>query len=74
MSKTLREHRIDHMLTYRELAAASGCAVTTLTAIERGARKPHFATMAAVAGALGVPVHTVAEFAHALDFKMSEAA
>ncbi len=39
MPKTLKEHRIDRMLTYRDLAEASGVAVTTIMALERGTRR-----------------------------------
>ncbi len=74
MPKKLKEHRIGRMLTYRDLAEASGCAVTTLMAVERGVRKPHFATMVAVAGAIAVDVPDIAEFAVALDFKTKDAA
>ncbi len=74
MSKTLREHRIDGMLTYRDLAEASGVAVTTIMSLERGIRRPHFATMVAVAGALDVSVREIAEFDLALEAKLSDAA
>ncbi len=59
------------MKTYRDLAKASGVAATTVMAVERGTRRPHFATMAAVAGALGVPVREVSEFDDALESRAS---
>jgi transcriptional regulator with XRE-family HTH domain len=74
MRKTLREHRIDRMKTYRGLADASGVAVTTITAVERSTRRPHFATMSAIAGALGVPVRSVAEFDDVLEARVSSEA
>lgn len=74
MPKPLREHRIEQMQTYRDLAEASGVAVTTIMAVERGTRRAHFATMLAVAGALDVSVREIAEFATALHSRLTEAA
>lgn len=74
MHKTLKEHRIEQMQTYRDLADASGVAVTTIMALERGTRRAHFATMLAVAGALGLNVRDIAEFDLALEGKLTEAA
>lgn len=76
MQKTLREHRIDNLLTYRGLAEQASCSTTTLLAVERGcgARRPHFGTMVAIAKALGVEVREITEFDAALNSKMAEAA
>lgn len=72
---TLKQHRIEHMFTIRALAAAAGISPTTLTKIEHGRVRPHFATMLAVTGALGLEdVRHVAEFDLALASRISEAA
>ncbi len=74
MAKTLKQLRAERLLTVRRHAALANVSTSTLMDVEHGRVCPHFATMQAVAGALGVEVREVSEFARALDSKMSEAA
>ena len=65
--KTLREWRLNRLLSIRGLEAASGVTAKTLVDLEHGRRRPHYATMRKLCAALGVEPGEVAEFAAALD-------
>jgi transcriptional regulator with XRE-family HTH domain len=65
--KALREWRQERLMSTRELAAKAGVAHKTLIQLEHGRHRPHYRTMRALCGALGVAARDVAEFAAALD-------
>ena len=72
--RTLKILRVDKMMTVRALASASGVSPTTLVKLEHGRVRPHYSTMLAIAGALGVHPREIAEFDAALNRKIAEAA
>jgi len=65
--KTLREWRLDRLLSVRALEAASGVTQKTIIDAEYGRRRPSYGTMRRLCDALGVQPGDVAEFAAALE-------
>ena len=65
--KTLREWRLNRLLSIRGLEAASGVTAKTLVDLEHGRRRPHYATMRKLCAVLGVEPGEVTEFAAALE-------
>ena len=72
--KTLREWRIERVLSIRQLAEASGVTAKTIVDIEHGRRQAHYGTMRGLAEALGVTAADVEEFAHTLEERSKNAA
>jgi transcriptional regulator with XRE-family HTH domain len=72
--KGLRDWRIERLLSLAALAEQSGVTKKTLIDIEFGRRLPHYATIAAVCGALNVAPGDVTEFAAALEGRSKDAA
>lgn len=63
---TLRQARLDRLLTVRALAAAAGCSPTTVHEVETGKRVPRFDTIRRLSAALKVEPSQVVEFRQAL--------
>ena len=61
-------------MSTRDLEHAAGVTQKTLIDIELGRRLPHYKTMRALSGALGVEPEEVAEFAAALEERGKDAA
>jgi transcriptional regulator with XRE-family HTH domain len=57
----LRQLRVEHKLSIRSLAAASGLSVNTLSLIENGRSSPSVSTLQRVATALGMPINAFFE-------------
>ena len=72
--KSLRECRLDRLLSIRELAKRSGVTAKTIVDLEYGRRRPHYETMRQLCSALGVEAGDVAEFAAALGERGKDAA
>ena len=73
--KTLREWRLDRMMSVRELAKAAGLAShKTIVDIEHGRLRPQYRTMRGICEALGVSGNDVTEFAAVLEGKEKAAA
>ena len=72
--QTLREWRIARLMSHRALERASGVTAKTIVDIEYGRRVPHYKTIGALSGALGVAPAEVAEFAAALAQRSKDAA
>ena len=72
--KTLREWRLDRLLSVRGLAAQSGVTAKTIVDLEYGRRRPHYDTMRKLCAALGVRPGDVTEFAEALAERGKDAA
>ena len=64
--KSLRDWRIDRLLSLATLAGQAGITKKTLIVIEHGRRQPHYTTIAALCRALNVAPGDVTEFAAAL--------
>jgi transcriptional regulator with XRE-family HTH domain len=69
--KSLREWRIERLLSLGALAKRSGLTKKTVIEAEYGRRQPHYRTIAALCRALDVTPAEVTEFAAALDHKRS---
>lgn len=66
--KDLRTHRVEQMLSLRELARRSGVAHLTIMFIELGRRRrPEYTTITKISAALGVAPEEIREFSDALD-------
>jgi len=65
--RTLREWRVERLLSVRQLAQESGVTAKTIVDIEHGRRRAHFATMRGICEALHVSPREVAEFARVID-------
>jgi transcriptional regulator with XRE-family HTH domain len=72
--KTLREWRLERLLSIRQLAEASGVTAKTIVDIEHGRRQAQYATMRDISTALGVSATEVTEFAETLDERSKNAA
>ena len=72
--KSLREWRIERLLSLAVLAELSGVTKKTLIDIEHGRRQPHYGTIAALSGVLNVAPTDVTEFAEALEGRSKDAA
>lgn len=72
--KTLREWRIERLLSHRALERESGVTAKTIVDIEFGRRVPHYKTIGSLSRALGVEPREVAEFAAAMDYRGEDAA
>jgi transcriptional regulator with XRE-family HTH domain len=72
--KSLREWRIDRLLSLAALAEQSGMTKKTLIDIENGRRMPHYRTIAELCRVLDVPPGEVTEFAAALEGRSKDAA
>lgn len=59
---TLRELRVRHLWSQRELARRAGVSERTVASAEAGQRLPRLLTMRRIADALGVDWNEVAEF------------
>ncbi len=64
---TLREARIQKLLSIAALAERAGVAIATVHLAEQGRRAPQFATMRKIAEALELDPREIAEFRAALD-------
>ena len=64
--RTLREWRIQRLMSVTALAEASGITRKTLIDLEHGRRRPHYTTMGKLSEALRVEPGEVAEFAAAM--------
>ena len=65
--RSLRDWRIDKLLSGRELARAAGVTHKTLIDLELGRRTPTFATMRRISEVLGVAATDIAEFAASVE-------
>jgi transcriptional regulator with XRE-family HTH domain len=65
--KTLREWRVERLLSLTSLAAQAGITKKTLIDLELGRRRPHYETMAALCQVLNVAPAEVIEFVATLD-------
>jgi transcriptional regulator with XRE-family HTH domain len=65
--RTLREWRVERLLSVRQLAEVSNVTAKTIVDIEHGRRRAHFATMRSICAALQVSPREVTEFASVLD-------
>lgn len=72
--KTLREWRLERLLSVRGLAERSGVTAKTIVDIEYGRRRPHYETMRRLCAALDVRPADVTEFAAALEERGKDAA
>ena len=72
--RTLREWRLDRLLSIRELARRSGVTAKTIVDLEYGRRRPHYETMRQLCAALDVAPGEVTEFAAALEERGKDAA
>ena len=72
--KSLRDWRIDRLMSLAALAEQSGVTKKTLIDIEHGRRLPHYGTIAALCGVLNVAPIEVTEFAAALEGRSKDAA
>ena len=72
--KSLRDWRLDRLLSIRELAKRSGVTAKTIVDLEYGRRRPHYETMRQLCAALGVAPGEVGEFADALEERGKDAA
>jgi transcriptional regulator with XRE-family HTH domain len=65
--KTLREWRVERLLSLTSLAAQAGITKKTLIDLELGRRRPHYQTIAALCQVLNVAPGEVVEFVATLD-------
>jgi transcriptional regulator with XRE-family HTH domain len=72
--KTLREWRLDRLLSVRGFAAKSGVTAKTIVDLEHGRRTPQYETMRQLCAALDVRAADVTEFAEALEERGKDAA
>ena len=72
--KSLREWRIERLLSLASLAELAGVTKKTLIDIEHGRRQPHYGTIADVCRVLNVAPGEVMEFAAALEGRSKDAA
>jgi transcriptional regulator with XRE-family HTH domain len=63
---SLRQTRIDRLLTMRELAQRAGVALSTVYLVEAGRTRPSFRVMRQLATALAVEPQAIDEFAQVL--------
>ena len=63
---SLREQRVERLLSVRALAKRAGVAPTTVHLIENGRRGPQYLTIQKICQALGVTANEVDEFREAL--------
>ncbi len=61
-ARSLREWRMERLLTIRDLARVAGVGAVTVSRIEDGVRVPRSATIQRIAAALGVEPRMVVEF------------
>ena len=72
--KSLRDWRIERLLSLAALAEQAGVTKKTLIDIEHGRRLPHYQTIGAVCRMLNVAPTEVTEFAAALEERGKDAA
>ena len=65
--QSLREWRIERLLSLAALAEQAGVTQKTIIDIEYGRRRPHYATIGKLSRALGVEPADVTEFVTALE-------
>jgi CheY-like chemotaxis protein len=65
--RPLREVRVEHLLSIRELARAAGVAPSPIYLIEAGRTTPQLSIIRKIAGALGVEPREISEFRQAID-------
>jgi transcriptional regulator with XRE-family HTH domain len=56
---TLKEIRLDKLISQEDLAKKSGVSSVTINRLERGHQKPNFKTIHKLADALGVDPHEI---------------
>jgi transcriptional regulator with XRE-family HTH domain len=64
---TLREARLQALLSMRQLARLAGISPTTIYLLERGERTPQLLTIYKLSHALGIEPTEIAEFRQAMD-------
>ncbi len=69
--RSLRELRVERLLSIRELARLANVAPSTVYLIESGRSTPHPATMRRLAAALSVDPYGVTEFRRAIERRVS---
>jgi XRE family transcriptional regulator, regulator of sulfur utilization len=67
LSDRVAYRRAERLLTQRQLAAAAGVSVATITRIEGGGYVPHGPTLQKIAAALGVSIRDLIEPAELLE-------
>jgi transcriptional regulator with XRE-family HTH domain len=72
--KTLREWRLDRVMSIAQLSKASSVTEKTIVDLEHGRRQAHYATIRALCEALNVTASDVNEFAAVLDERSKDAA
>ncbi len=72
--KSLREWRIERLLSLVALSEQADVTKKTLIDIEHGRRLPHYGTIASLCRVLDVAPADVAEFAQALEGRSKDAA
>ena len=72
--KSLRDWRIERLMSLAALAEQSGVTKKTLIDIEHGRRLPHYGTIAVLCRVLDVAPGDVTEFAAALEGRSKDAA
>ena len=72
--KSLRDWRIERLLSLAALAEQSGVTKKTLIDIEHGRRLPHYGTIAALCRVLNVATTDVTEFVAAMEGRSKDAA
>jgi transcriptional regulator with XRE-family HTH domain len=66
-SRTLRQARLEKLLSIRDLSARSGVSIKTIVDLEHGRQTPRVSTMRKLCHALGTSPREVTEFRDALD-------
>ena len=64
---TLREARLQSLLSMRQLARKAGISPTTIYLLENGQRSPQLLTIYKLSRALGVAPEEIAEFRNAMN-------
>jgi transcriptional regulator with XRE-family HTH domain len=67
MVKTLRQWRLEKLMSTKELATVAGVSNKTVVQIEHGRQVPLLRTIRRISEALDVPPREVQEFAEALE-------
>lgn len=72
--KSLREWRMERLMSVRELAHSARVTHKTVIDLEHGRRRANYETMRGISQALGVAATEIAEFAEALEDRGKDAA
>ncbi len=70
--RTLKQLRLERLLTIRALAKHAGVSTRTVLQVEHGLRRPHPGTIKKLAAALGVEPAEIREFRVAMDLPTEE--